>query len=486
MQLMTLNRLTNEMITELGEAMLGEVGKQPAVIALLQRETEGNAFFAVEVVRALAEEVGRLDSIGDMVLPETLLPNGIQDVVARRVGRLSQPARELLNLAAVAGREINLLLMQMLSSDVDVENEWLPQCAETAVLEIQQEHWQFNHDKIREGILADLSASARRTCHKQVAQALEELYGEHPDYAAQLAYHWQKARFKSKERTYSFIAGQLAAEQYRSQEALTHLQRAYELTPESWLIERIKCLLAQEAVYHLLGNHPAQDELLTTIEMLAEQENNPYWLAEVMYRRSIHSFLVGDISRAFTSIQMALENAERGDNLTVKSMAYHSLGSIYVGRGMYAQAVHYYEQGARLHEQANSLVYYAISAYTAGATYTLMGNFVQANQLLDRAIQVLEQYHVQDHLSFALALRALNKRYMGLIAEAEADALRGMVIAEATDNKTGLGLCYMAHGLTASISDRSVAQVLLQKAIAVFKENKIGFIWLFVYAMPGS
>jgi len=44
--------------------MLGEAGRSADVLDLLERETEGNVFFIVEVVRALAEEAGGLFNIG--------------------------------------------------------------------------------------------------------------------------------------------------------------------------------------------------------------------------------------------------------------------------------------------------------------------------------------------------------------------------------------------------------------------------------------
>ena len=48
-------RLTTDEISELTASMLGdEVGYRPAVLELLERETEGNVFFLVEVVRTLA------------------------------------------------------------------------------------------------------------------------------------------------------------------------------------------------------------------------------------------------------------------------------------------------------------------------------------------------------------------------------------------------------------------------------------------------
>ncbi len=99
-----LERLSNEEITRLSQAMLGDVGQQPEVLTLLQRETEGNAFFLVEVVRALAEKAGRLKAIGEMTLPEQLLPEGIQTIIEQRLTYIPVKAQALLQLAAVAGQ----------------------------------------------------------------------------------------------------------------------------------------------------------------------------------------------------------------------------------------------------------------------------------------------------------------------------------------------------------------------------------------------
>lgn len=78
MQELPLQRLSPNEMAELSTSMLGEVGENPEVLALLQRETEGNAFFLVEVVRALAEEAGRLSAIGQMRLPQQLFPRGFK------------------------------------------------------------------------------------------------------------------------------------------------------------------------------------------------------------------------------------------------------------------------------------------------------------------------------------------------------------------------------------------------------------------------
>src|SRR5258708_1806300 len=58
-EVLSLKRLPQERIADLTASILGEgVGRQSSVTDLLARETEGNVFFMIEVLRALAEEVG--------------------------------------------------------------------------------------------------------------------------------------------------------------------------------------------------------------------------------------------------------------------------------------------------------------------------------------------------------------------------------------------------------------------------------------------
>src|SRR5215218_8348240 len=99
--------------------MLGSAQTNKDLIDFLQRETEGNAFFLVETVRALAEEAGSLSAVGTETLPEHLFTGGMQQVIWRRINRVPSSAHGLLKLAAVIGRDLDLpLLRQVLSTGV--------------------------------------------------------------------------------------------------------------------------------------------------------------------------------------------------------------------------------------------------------------------------------------------------------------------------------------------------------------------------------
>jgi predicted ATPase len=225
---MQLNRLNSADIAKLSESMLGRAGRDPVVIELLQRETEGNAFFLVETVRALAEEAGRLDRINVTRPPQFIMPRGIQAILVRRLSRVPKDARPLMQLASVAGRVLDLALLREMEPEADFET-WLITCTNVSVLEAYGDTWRFSHDKLREAIKDSLSHELHHTLHRRVAEAMESLYAERAEFAAALAHHWLVAGDREKELYYTTVAAEQAINSNASEEATALLERISEL-----------------------------------------------------------------------------------------------------------------------------------------------------------------------------------------------------------------------------------------------------------------
>ncbi|MEM7532237.1 MAG: protein kinase [Chloroflexota bacterium] len=230
-----LERLSSEAMADLSAAMLGEAGKRTDIQALLQEETEGNAFFAVEVVRSLADRAGRLGNIAEMILPKQIITNGIRGIVEQRLNRLPTWARQLLVKAAVAGRTLDVALMSTLNTGLDIEHEWLPLCTDAAVLEFRNQGWQFSHSKIQDGVLMVLDPNERMAHHQEIAIAIEQLYPADLSQAGRLALHWQGAGNTEKECHYAELAGEQALLNYAHKDALRYYGRVLELiAPDDW------------------------------------------------------------------------------------------------------------------------------------------------------------------------------------------------------------------------------------------------------------
>ncbi|MCL4249014.1 MAG: protein kinase [Anaerolineae bacterium] len=229
MRLLQLERLDEKAIARLSQLMIGPAGENPQVVKLLQQETEGNLFFLVEIVRALAEESGSLIEIGNRPLPVGIVTSGLQSIIDRRINRVSTVTREWLKLAAVLGREIDVEVLKVINPQ-SVLDARLLESSSASVLELQDNQWRFAHEKFRESLMRALSDDEKKRLHHESAQALEKTYGKELSRAGQIAMHWRKAEQPDKERYYCTLASEYFLSVNLFKEAGTFAQRAFELS----------------------------------------------------------------------------------------------------------------------------------------------------------------------------------------------------------------------------------------------------------------
>ncbi len=206
MRLLRLQRLQPHEIRQLSTSILGKPDHEDGIVRLLERETEGNTFFIVEVLRALAERAGGLESIAQMTLPIRVFAQGIQQIVDQRLNRLSETDRTRLMLAAVVGRQVQQPVMEQ-GDDPAALAGWLRRCADSAILEIADGEWRFVHDKLREGVLADIPADRRQALHRQAALAIEAAYPEESAYRHVIAQHWLDGDDPARAASHAVTAG---------------------------------------------------------------------------------------------------------------------------------------------------------------------------------------------------------------------------------------------------------------------------------------
>jgi tetratricopeptide (TPR) repeat protein len=120
---------------------------------------------------------------GDIEVPE-----GVRDVIGRRLGRLSDEANRLLAVAAVIGRDFDLELLAHVSEldDNTVLDALDEACRSRVVEEAGHDRFRFFHAMVKETLYAELSSARRRRLHESVLHVLEKL---RPDDAVALAHH---------------------------------------------------------------------------------------------------------------------------------------------------------------------------------------------------------------------------------------------------------------------------------------------------------
>ncbi|HEX6676745.1 MAG TPA: AAA family ATPase [Actinomycetes bacterium] len=166
-------RQVGELVTRLG-------GERPsgAALAAIHRRTGGNPFFVQQVTQLGAE-------LSDP-------PAGVRDVVGRRLERLPRSCVELLEVAAVVGREAGTRVLARATGRPPAEVVGALDAAVGArvVEPAAGDAVRFAHDLFREAVYAGLDSVTRARLHGRVADALEEVTPPtQPGLAADLARH---------------------------------------------------------------------------------------------------------------------------------------------------------------------------------------------------------------------------------------------------------------------------------------------------------
>ena len=476
MNLLKLDRLSNTEIEALSISILGEYGQQNEILGLLQRESEGNTFFLVEVVRALAEEAGQLRQISDMKLPEQLLPQGIQTIVKRRLEQVPAQMQNLLQLAAIIGRTLNMAVLRNFASEPELEH-WLTICINTAVIEASEGEWRFTHDKIRQGILAELSKVEKSALHQQVAEAIEKAFPDDADQAANLVYHYHEAGNQEKEAHFALIAGEHALSQFANTVATKFLTQALDLIPKTETAVRYQLLFSRERAYATQGLREEQVRDLATLEKLATtiDENDEIATnnrqAEIAFRQAEYYDLISDFPAAISASQRTIKFAQAAQNESYKAQGYTQWGTILMQQSDYEQATRKLEQALTLAQKANLRQAEAHALYKLGILYLYNTDNVNARIHCRQAMQIYQE--IDDRFGEALSYNYIGLSYYSEqeFELAEVELTKYLTISQeigATEF-----ICRAKHNLgcvSFSLGGYEKAQQLISEAVTISSE----------------
>ncbi len=275
--------------------------------------TEGNPFFIEELLKSLIEA-------GDIVyehgrwqrkeLGALHIPRSVQDAVELRTAHLSEGARQVLNLAAVAGRHFDFALLQTLTQHDEAQLLRLLKELIAAQLVVEQsaEQFAFRHALTRQAVYTQLLARERKALHRAIAETFERLYASMLEaHLADLASHFFLAGVWEKALLYGQRAGEQAQALYAPQAASEHFTRALDAARQLSLTPAASLYRARGLAYDTLG----------------------------------------DFERARADQETALQLAHKASDRYKEWQVLLDLGLLWAGRN-YAQAGDYYRQALAL------------------------------------------------------------------------------------------------------------------------------------------
>ena len=335
---------------------------------LILEKTEGTPFFMEEMVRALFDNGVLVHSLGGIALTKPLdelqVPATVQGVLAGRIDQLGAAEKELLQTAAVMGREFSLSLLTQVAQQA--EDTLLPLLSRLQTAEFIYEQpafpeveYTFKHALTQEVAYHSLLSERRQTVHARTAQAIASLFHEHlTDHRLRaLAYHSAQSGDAEKAVEYYQRAGELALKSSAYTEAIRDLNQALDLLPA-------------------LPPSPdrPQQELTLLISLgsclMATQGYAAPEVERVYTRARALSHTIGDLPQKFPVL--------------------FGLWRLYIVRGEYAAAGEVTEKLQRLSECMPGSQQFLPAQQALGLTAFRLGAFADARAYLERAVDMYD------------------------------------------------------------------------------------------------
>lgn len=264
----------------------------PAWLAsAVHEQTDGNPLFVREVVRFLHEQGYFAKVDRSTAKPTTIrLPEGLRDVIGRRLNRLSANCNDVLALAAVIGREFTIdVLVQASRARAEGEVTEALDEAMTAHLveETEPGRLQFTHALVRITLYDELRIGQRQRFHHAVGQAIEFVHRRDLEpVLSDLAHHYRAANLAGDaEKAIDFAtrAGRRADSAFAFEDAVTFYQNALDMLDalETDDVEqRYELLMLLGHGHRKVSDYVAALEALSAAAGLGRRLDRPAALAE--------------------------------------------------------------------------------------------------------------------------------------------------------------------------------------------------------------
>ncbi len=377
MQAISLEALDAEAVIELTASFISQRQEVGGLAALLSRETAGNAFLIVEILRVLADEVGLLNMAGMTKIPTAILSSGIRGVILRRYSHLPRPAQDLLSAAAVIGRTLDKVLLAQLFPGV-VLAPLIQICTEVLLLEAVENEWRFSHDLLREMILSNTPPDTLRDLHGQVARAAEHLYSDQTAQTPLLAYHYWAAGDWQNAVRWSESAIEYATAKYANATAVSAyrwLLGGLEHLPdtEENRARRLEALIQYDEVAALVIPSTERVDILKQAEILANaltslERIRKLTLINVQFARLYYS--LNDISLSLEYAYQAMAAAQMLNDEAMLSQPWVVLGILSTNQGEFLKGQEFFQQSLPIAKRSGNLRYWVLGQ---GYFMTCMG-----------------------------------------------------------------------------------------------------------------
>jgi len=321
-----LSGITREDISHLAEIVLGSPASQELIVLAMLR-SEGNPYFAEQIIRYLQEEdLLEMSRDGWRQVRRgrsSALPGDISALLVARLDQLAQEVKTVVQTASVLGREFEVMVLaQMLGPDLDTEY-YVSEAEKVVIwLPLREMHYIFYHALLRDAAYSMQMRARRKELHVLALGALEKIYtdGKEAHYA-EFAYHAENGDIRVKAQLYYALAGRVSSGLYQNDQAVDYFTRALAYTPFDDLVTQFDLVVERVELYSRMAKRDLQLRDLDSLEQWANQLKDADRLMKVTMLRSAYHFFTGNYQK---SIEFAMQTEHISGELADTDLAHYT------------------------------------------------------------------------------------------------------------------------------------------------------------------
>jgi len=379
-----------------GELVSDKLGKpgDEELLKFVNERAAGNPFYIEQLVLYLKENnLLQIDS-GHYILVSDIatVPASLRPMLIARIDRLSSNLREVVQVAAVLGREfeanilievIAIITKKLPQREIDL---LLRKGEKTAIWSFVGELvYIFKHALLREAAYEMQLFRRLRNLHGIIGETLETLHKKDKNRYADIAFHYHRAKKAEKAKEYLIKAARFTKDEYENDESLELYKNAlnYITKPD----EKYDVLDNMADVLHRVGRWDEEQEIFDRCLEIADELENKLFRAKTLNRIGWLLSLRGKEDGASKSLNESVGLSKDLENKSLLLTAYRNLGYLYTNTGDFDRAETYLLKSMSIIEDNVEYRSELASTMTAlGSLYSLFSKY-------DKAIEWYEKSH---------------------------------------------------------------------------------------------
>jgi predicted ATPase len=494
LQKIELERLKKEQVDELISSFFEKTNFSDEFSAHLFKETEGNPFFIKSLIRMLIEEGTIVFKDEKWILTKELMkaniPSKIYDVVIRRLYRVKEKQREILEYAAVMGEDFSseVLMHTTRLNKIDLLNELRVLEQNHRLIHSTEPRYKFDHVKIKEVISSQIPADLKKEYHEAIAEAIWAMNKDHQDKVmGDLAFHFYNCAHKDRALPFLYKAAERAKIDYSNEEAINLYNKALELEKDTHKREEMFEVIGD--IYYSIGDY---DKSMESYKHTLESIKGNKKMAEIKTKIGVIYYLKLEYEKSLKICTEAL-NLVKDEESKEKALAINNIGNVHWLRGEYDNALKHYEESLEIWRKIDDQQGIAQCLFNIGGVHFWREKYDRALNFREKSLEISEKIgdsfnlaycyisvgHIYDHIGdYERALNCFekgveisrkigNQRFMtyGFWGTAE-------VYFKKKNLEKALDICNRAFDLSEKIGAEDVIAITMRTFGMIYREQK--------------